>query len=57
MKATIDERPSTIDNSPWIDGPKAVSSYDAVIEKGAGISLADHEAEWGGGPRPRKNAV
>jgi hypothetical protein len=33
--------------SPWIDGPKAVSSSDALIEKGAGISLAEHEAEWG----------
>jgi hypothetical protein len=33
--------------SPWIDGPKAVSSYDALLEKGTGISLADHEAEWG----------
>ncbi len=33
--------------SPWIDGPKAVSSYDAGIEKDNGISLADHEAEWG----------
>jgi hypothetical protein len=33
--------------SPWIDGPKAVSSFDAGIEKGGGISLAEHEAEWG----------
>jgi Domain of unknown function (DUF4434) len=33
--------------SPWIDGPKAVSSFDALVEKGTGISLADHEAEWG----------
>jgi hypothetical protein len=33
--------------SPWIDGPKAVSSYAALTDRGAGISLADHEAEWG----------
>jgi hypothetical protein len=33
--------------SPWIDGPKAVSSYDGLIDKGEGISLAAHEAEWG----------
>jgi hypothetical protein len=33
--------------SPWIDGPKAVSSYDALTEKGKGVSLAEHEAEWG----------
>jgi hypothetical protein len=33
--------------SPWIDGPKAVSSAEARIEKEAGISLAGHEREWG----------
>lgn len=33
--------------SPWIDGAKSVSSYDAQIEKEAAISLAEHEAEWG----------
>jgi len=33
--------------SPWIDGPKAVSSFDAPTEKGGGISPAEHEAEWG----------
>jgi hypothetical protein len=33
--------------SPWIDGPKAVGSCDARIDKGEGISLAAHEAEWG----------
>jgi hypothetical protein len=33
--------------SPWIDGPKSVSSYDALLEKSGGISLAEHEAEWG----------
>jgi hypothetical protein len=33
--------------SPWIDGPKAVSSHDALNEKGEGITLAAHEAEWG----------
>ncbi len=33
--------------SPWIDGPKAVSSYDALAEKGGGITPAEHEAEWG----------
>jgi len=33
--------------SPWIDGPKAVNSYDGLIDKGEGISLAAHEAEWG----------
>jgi len=32
--------------SPWIDGAKSVSSYDAQIEKEAAISLAEHEAEW-----------
>jgi hypothetical protein len=33
--------------SPWIDGPKAVSSYEGEITKSRGISLAEHEAEWG----------
>lgn len=33
--------------SPWIDGAKSVSSYDADIVKTDAISLAEHEAEWG----------
>jgi hypothetical protein len=33
--------------SPWIDGAKSVSSYDADIAKTDAISLAEHEAEWG----------
>jgi hypothetical protein len=33
--------------SPWIDGAKSVSSYDSEIEKTTGITLAEHEAEWG----------
>jgi hypothetical protein len=33
--------------SPWIDGAKSVSSYDAEIVKTDAISLAEHEAEWG----------
>ena len=33
--------------SPWIDGPKAVDSFGAEIQKTGGISLAEHEAEWG----------
>ena len=33
--------------SPWIDGPKAVSSFDGETTKSGGISLAEHEAEWG----------
>jgi hypothetical protein len=33
--------------SPWIDGPKAAGSSDPLTEKGRGISLAEHEAEWG----------
>jgi hypothetical protein len=33
--------------SPWIDGPKSVSSFDAPAEKQGGISPAEHEAEWG----------
>lgn len=33
--------------SPWIDGAKSVSSYDADIIKTDAISLAEHEAEWG----------
>jgi hypothetical protein len=33
--------------SPWIDGSKSVSSYDANVEKSDGITLAEHEAEWG----------
>ncbi len=33
--------------SPWIDGPKAVDSFGAEIQKTGGITLAEHEAEWG----------
>jgi len=33
--------------SPWIDGPKSVSSYESLVEKSGGISPAEHEAEWG----------
>jgi hypothetical protein len=33
--------------SPWIDGAKSVSSYSSEIEKTTGITLAEHEAEWG----------
>jgi hypothetical protein len=33
--------------SPWIDGSKSVSSYDSEITKTDGITLAEHEAEWG----------
>lgn len=33
--------------SPWIDGAKSVSSHDSQIEKTNGITLAEHEAEWG----------
>lgn len=33
--------------SPWIDGVKSVSSYDTTIEKEQGITLREHEAEWG----------
>src|SRR5512140_2241764 len=33
--------------SPWIDGPKSVSSFSGEIAKGGGITLAEHEAEWG----------
>jgi hypothetical protein len=33
--------------SPWIDGKKSVSSYDGQIEKERGITLAEHEREWG----------
>jgi hypothetical protein len=33
--------------SPWIDGVKAVSSYDGEIVKTQGITLKEHEAEWG----------
>ncbi|MBK9925576.1 MAG: DUF4434 domain-containing protein [Anaerolineales bacterium] len=33
--------------SPWIDGAKSVSSHSAEITKTDGITLAEHEAEWG----------
>ncbi len=33
--------------SPWIDGPKSVSSFSAETTKATGITLAQHEAEWG----------
>ena len=33
--------------SPWIDGSKAVSAFDAGTSKTGGITLAEHEAEWG----------
>jgi hypothetical protein len=33
--------------SPWIDGAKSVSSYSSEIEKTTGITLKEHEAEWG----------
>ncbi|HUM68941.1 MAG TPA: DUF4434 domain-containing protein, partial [Chloroflexota bacterium] len=38
--------------SPWIDGQKSVSSFDAPIYKSGSasdtaVSLAEHEAEWG----------
>jgi hypothetical protein len=33
--------------SPWIDGPKAVDSFSGEVNRGSGISLAEHEAEWG----------
>ena len=33
--------------SPWIDGAKAVDSFGGETTKSGGISLAEHEAEWG----------
>jgi hypothetical protein len=33
--------------SPWIDGAKSVSSHSSEITKTDGITLAEHEAEWG----------
>ena len=33
--------------SPWIDGAKSISSHSAEVEKTTGITLAEHEAEWG----------
>ena len=33
--------------SPWIDGAKSVRSHSSEIIKTNGITLAEHEAEWG----------
>jgi hypothetical protein len=33
--------------SPWIDGAKSISSHSSEITKTDGITLAEHEAEWG----------
>ena len=33
--------------SPWMDGIKAVSAASAQIQKPTGITLAQHEQEWG----------
>ena len=33
--------------SPWIDGTKSVSSHSSENIKTNGITLAEHEAEWG----------
>lgn len=33
--------------SPWIDGVKAVYSFDAEVQRAESVSLAQHEAEWG----------
>jgi hypothetical protein len=33
--------------SPWIDGAKSVDSFGSEIVKTNGITLAEHEDEWG----------
>ena len=33
--------------SPWIDGSKGVSAFEERTEREGGITLAEHEAEWG----------
>lgn len=33
--------------SPWIDGVKSVSAFGADIRRAEGITLAEHEREWG----------
>ena len=44
-KTISDDLPVLI--SPWIDGIKSVYSFDAQITKEKGISIAQHEREWG----------
>lgn len=33
--------------SPWIDGSKGVSAFEDRIKREGGITMAEHEAEWG----------
>jgi hypothetical protein len=44
-KAVSGELPVLI--SPWIDGSKSVSAFGSEINRTGGITLAEHEAEWG----------